>query len=453
MNNIISDSKKNSMESSQIYRLSTLSFAFIVLMSCILSIVYTTKPLYPVALSMAIIFLFYYLKKIIENLENALPFIVGLFWFVYFEPAPCDILGVIAISIFFVNICTGRNELGKLSFPDMALFIFLAFSTASILNAENSSETILNFIISVYLIFFHFFLSRVVKSYEQIEKLIKFYAVPSLITALVMFFEWFKIGRSFFILFHPSDYIRASAFFKDPNVAGPFLIPSVLFSLAIIIHRGKRYLFLSLLILCILGIFFSLSRGAIISLAFGAILLSLLSLNAKNIVKITTLIALLVLSVSIFFLSSPKQSSRLSDTQFGVEGRLLRLEKGLDTIKENPILGIGHKKTDIPHDTFLLKVTQAGVIGGVAFLSFYIYMIIKLVKLFLKRRSENNDKKIIVLVLLTILLSYIPLGLVISIAHWRHVWFFTGLSLAMIRIEEKEITTNFKTKDNNVLLS
>jgi O-antigen ligase len=432
------------MESTQTYRLSTISFAFIVVISCSLAIIYITqKPIYPITFSAAIIFLFYYLKKIIENLENALPLIVCLLWLVLFEPAPCDIFAIIAILMFVVHIFTGRIDLGKLSFPDVSLLIFLAFSTTSILVAEDASETILNYFISLYLILFHFFLSRTVRSYEQIEKLIKFYAVPCLITALVMFCEWFKIGRSFFIQFHPSDYIRASAFFKDPNVAGPFSIPTVLFSLATIIYGGKKYLSLSLLILCLLGIFFSLSRAAIISLAFGVIFLSLLSLNAKNIVKITTLVAMLVLAVSIFYLSAPKQSSRLSDTHFGVEGRLLRFEKGLDIIIENPILGIGHKKTDIPHDTFLLKVTQAGVIGGMAFLSFYVYIIIKLVKLFLKcRQFKNDDKKIIVLVLLTILLSYIPLGIVISIAHWRHVWFFTGLSLAMIRIEEKEIGYN-----------
>lgn len=434
------------------YSLSTISFAFIILILCTIVIISTTHPLYSIVLSIVIIFLFYYLKKITDNLEYALPFIVSLFWLVYFEPAPCDILAGVAILIFFINICIGRADIGKLSFPDVALFIFFVFSATSVLKSENLSQSLFHFIISFYLILFHFFISRIVKSYEQIEKLMKFYVVPSLITALVMICTWVGIGQSFFIrlrgifeqgypivssfmpFYSGREYLmagyRVNAFFKDPNVAGPFLIPITLFSLAIIIHKGeRRKRFILFLMLCMVGVFFSLSRAAIMALFGGVILLSLLSFNLRNIAKIAIMIMLLAVSIITLYLSAPEKFTRIGDTRFGVESRIIRFEKGLHQIKESPLVGIGLGK-ESPHDTYLLRFTQSGIIGGAAFLSFFIYLIIKL--FFLYRQTKNINDKIIVLTLLIILFSFIPLGFVVSIAHWRHFWFFTGLSLALI---------------------
>lgn len=439
------------------YHLLKIGGIFLISISYAFTITYTSKPIFTTVLLIGIIFLLYYVKKVIEDVEYAFPPIICLFWLVYFEPAPCDILAGVAILIFFINICIGRADIGKLSFPDVALFIFFAFSATSVLKSENLSQSIFHLIISFYLILFHFFISRIVKSYEQIEKLMKFYIVPSLITALVMICAWFEIGQSFFIrlrgifeqgypivssfipFYSGREYLmagfRVNAFFKDPNVAGPFLIPLALFSLATIIRKGeRRRRFILFLMLCMVGVFFSLSRAAIVSLLVGVILLSLLSFNLRNIAKIAITIMLLAVSIVTLHLSAPEKFTRIGDTRFGVESRIIRFEKGLHKIKESPLVGIGLGE-ESPHDTYLLRFTQSGIIGGTAFLSFLIYLIIKLFSLY--RQTKNINDKIIVLTLLIVLFSFIPLGFVVSMAHWRHFWFFTGLSLALIRMAEK----------------
>ena len=438
----------------------------LILISMGITIALTTNPFYPISLLIGLILLSYYVVKAIESIEYALPPIVCLFWLVYFEPAPCDILAAVAITIYLLNICIGKEVIHRLSFPDIALLSFLLFNLAGSLKSQHLSVSALHFSLSFYLIIFYFLFSRTIKSYSQLDKLIKYYAIPCTITAFVMIFQWYSFGdplffgvksifdslqtsTASFIPFYSGrtfmEWGRSNAFFKDPNVAGPFLIPIVIFSLAMMIHKREYYkYFIPLAALCSIAVFLSLSRGAAASLIIGIALVLTLSFNLRNIFKISIILTCLITSVLIGYFLSDTKFNRFTDTNFGMDTRLERLENGLETIKENSIIGVGFDKK-APHDSFLARFTQAGIIGGLSFLCFYAYLIFVL---FSKYRQANNvDEKTINLTLLVTLLTSIPLGLVIDMIHWRHFWFFAALSSAAIRIKQDQFLTIFNNSN------
>ena len=96
---------------------------------------------------------------------------------------------------------------------------------------------------------------------------------------------------------------RSRAFFQDPNVFGPFLIPPVLILIEEIVHPrllSARLVTKAVLVAILLaGVLFSYSRGAWVNLAFGLLVLGLILSLRGGVRTIAALCAVLVVTAGV----------------------------------------------------------------------------------------------------------------------------------------------------------
>ncbi|MEM4260735.1 MAG: O-antigen ligase family protein [Candidatus Woesearchaeota archaeon] len=375
----------------------------------------------------------------------SLAFIIYSLWIVIYEPAICDIFASIAMLAFILNIFAQKTQLYKITFPDFMFIMFLIININNIFFTNVTAYSFKHFLITLYLIGFYFLVSYLADSYEKIHKIFNFYYIPVLITSVTMIFGFviiyyfpsnFDFLRNLIVLGN-----RPKGFFKDPNVAGPFIIPVIVYSILKILNIKQKHLLILIFFLSIsiVGVFLSFSRGAIITMTISIILSIIFSINRRNIIKISIFTIFILSFILIFIHYTPysAQSSRIYNKDYGVESRIKKLNIGLQFIKENPLLGVGMigiEKNEEPHDSYFLILKRTGIIGAICFWSAIFYLLIKLMISSFKISNINN--KIIPLTLTISLFSIMISGVAVSFLHWRHFWLISGLAMATVRISE-----------------
>lgn len=396
--------------------------------------------------TLAIFFLFailaLYFFYILATPEASISFIIFSSWFVFIEPAPTDIFAGLAIFALIFNIVVYKRSIPRIYFRDIMLLVFIVLNINNVvINAGDILFSLRFFSITLFLVIMSFFISNLSDSYNMIRKQLNLFFIPSIITSFALILGYLcvflniNLGmlQDILLIEH-----RSRAFFKDANVAGPFLILAATYSLAVFFNtRSKnKFLFLCLFLLSVIGIFSTLSRGTILALIFGIFVVLSLSIDRRALIKTILSMLLLIIVISAVLLYFPKTNvfGRIYDTQFGVRDRIERIERGIAAFKESPLIGTGMelRMSKSPHDTYFLLLQQIGIIGFLCFWLPIIYLTWKLL-INCKYCIHNNDK-VVLLSLGATLLSHMILGSVIYLIHWRHFWYLVGLSMAAVRL-------------------
>lgn len=383
-----------------------------------------------------------YFFYVLASPEALLPFIICSSCLVFIEPAPTDILGALAILSLFIRVLIRRRKFRRINFMQSLFFFFLLLNINNVINAQNDIESRLLFLfITGYLIALAFFVFHLSSSYDSIRKQLALFLIPAVITSLALILTYLatssQMGLGGFQNLLMTEE-RSRAFFKDPNVAGPFLILPGTYCFALLLNerRTVKYLFLCLFLLIGIAIFSTLSRGAIMGFFISMLAVSILSVDKKTsyriIMGLSLVIGVLVLLVCIL----PKNDifDRIYDRNFGVDDRVARIERGVEVFKENPIIGSGMALSmkEAPHDTYFLLLQQTGILG---FICFWIPIIYLTWNLTIKcKRSTRKLEKSIFLALTGTILAHMALASVVYIIHWRHLWYSIGLSMAALRL-------------------
>lgn len=243
------------------------------------------------------------------------------------------------------------------------------------------------------------------------------------------------------------DEFRVKALFKDPNVFGPFIIPA---AIILIDDFKQRRMFkvnaiIQVLIIAIIlgGVAISFSRAAWISAAISVAAYFILNIKRINIVKTIAYICLLSLMVFLgwnFVIDSTIKDFVMERAQLQSydEDRFASQAAGIKLATNNPF-GYGPGQHEIvvaktigqiisAHSLYVRIFIENGVIGFISFTTALIYICFKLFVL------HFNGEKVFGLcpsVLLSVLLGIMVNSLVIDTLHWRHFWFFIGLSLSV----------------------
>lgn len=381
-----------------------------------------------------------YFLYIINNPKACFPFIIFSSWFVAFEPAPCDVLAGLAILGMILNISLFKKVVLRLSIIDFMFFIFLVLNIHTISNTDSYRY----FSITLYLILFFFLISKLSDSYSIIEKQLNFFFVPFFITFLALLVGY--VSNILNVNLGPFDVLmegsRSQAFFKDPNVAGPFLLVTGIYSLARVFNmkaKGKSF-FICVYSLSAIGIISTLSRAAILALLFSTFVVLTFSVDTKNILRVFTALSLtiLIISIPILYMTKVEYFSRIYDTEFGVQDRIERIEGAITVFKESPLIGTGKrlKREKTAHDSYFSVLTQTGVIGFLCFWCPIVYLASKL--LIRCKQCSNETEKVIRLTIGVFLCSHLIFGLAINFLHWRHFWYIAGLGGAAVRLINTE---------------
>jgi O-antigen ligase len=390
----------------------------------------------------ACVFLIGYFIYAVKKPAFCLPFIICSSWLVTIEPAPTDVFASLGILALALSILVYKKPKVVFSLIDGLFLIFLLANIHNLINTYDAQYSYRYVSITFYLVLSYFLVSTLSDSYQLIERQLIIFFVPALITAFSLLSSYFGnvLGVSTGIL--PGlgeEGPRAMAFFKDPNVAGPFLILPGVYSFSRILNkRGKRNaIFFWIFLISCIGILVTLSRAAIISMVFSIFIVLVVSTDKKSFFKTLAIVLLsvVVIAASLFYLPKTTVFSRIHNTEVGVQSRAERIERGFSAFMKSPIIGTGmalRMHNEAPHDSYFLLLSQIGIFG---FLAFWIPILFLTWKLLSAARNSVNIKNRTVLVTLgASLCPYFLCGFVIFFLHWRQFWYIAGLSAAAVRL-------------------
>ncbi len=362
--------------------------------------------------------------------------------FVLIEPAPYELLFLLALGL---GLASGLR-LHRETLP--LLYIFLLFVPFGLIGAfqvrrmELVHALIYN-LVTIFLFLTSYFAANYIAQspFRRVRLLAKAYLAAAVITALVGTLAYLNLipGGELFLL-----YGRAKAFFKDPNVYGPFLVLPAMFALqrTLLGTRREAIWGAAAYMILFVGIFVSFSRGAWGHLAASSLMVFLLCffLEARTQDKVRMLLlavgGAMALSAALVGLLNVEPVAELFAQRFSVTqsydtgetGRFGRIGYAIDLALTHP-WGLGPLEfswlriAEQPHNTYINVFHAYGWGGGLTYLVLVLWTLGRGAG-GLVHRTPNR------LLLIPVYATFVPLVLlagIIDTDHWRHWFLIVGL--------------------------
>ena len=365
--------------------------------------------------------------------EAAVALGFALLGVVLVEPAPADLVLFVVVAAALV---TGRLRGQRVSAAAVGIVgVFLALNLVSAVEVVDYERALTFFATTAYLAVLALWLAGWVTNSRRAKVAAGGYVVAAVLSA--------SVGLAALFLPLPSRELmvfedRVQALFKDPNVFGPFLVPAALILVEEILtprlfglHRLWKGL---LLVLLMLGLIFSASRGAWVNLAFGAgVLLVVMALRRGGgrkvlLALVLTLVAgVLVagavsLSGSGDFLSDRARVQSYDADRFGAQAA------GLEPAQRYPF-GVGPGQFELvapisAHSTYVRVFAEQGLPGILAFFALLLFTLGAAVANAVAGRDTYGIGSA---ALLGAWCGLLVNSFVIDTLHWRHLWVVAAL--------------------------
>jgi O-Antigen ligase len=382
-----------------------------------------------------------FLTLTITHFDTAIAIGLLLMGIVRFEPAPPDMAFAVIMAVAAM---TGRFRLNRV--PQLMRWILgllLVVNLLSMMDVVATSTAVRFLFITVYLVIFSLWLTGYVDSTSRARLVVVTWLVIGVASAIISAaaLNLPVPGRSF-ILGSVDNAQRASGFFKDPNVFGPFLIPIALILLEQrIAPRSPRLLRMrgSTTWLCLLaltlGILLSYSRAAWLNFALAlVIMLAASAMRRKGARRALRALAALLLiggvtavilsaTGSIGFLEHRAQLHQSYDN-----GRFAAQSLGWELGWTHPVgIGPGQFESYSPvaaQSTFVRVFSEQGPFA----LLLWVALVLMTLVLALRNVVVGRDTYGIgSAALLGAWCGMILNSVVVDTLHWRHMWVVAAL--------------------------
>lgn len=339
--------------------------------------------------------------------------------------------------IIFIKARFNEKNLNQLlsSQLDYVVLLFFAASLLSLVNLTqpyaNMGKAISSMLIMVEAMAYYFITKWAVEK-EDIKAIIQILLVQGLILAVYGIFQYFIGGGE----------PRVSSFTKSPNTLPNYFI--IIISLGLVmfftnLNSKKKYLVAGSIILMLICLFLTFSRGGWLGLIISIILFTFLT-NRK--------VFLYLLSAGL--LSLPALIHAIGDRTHSDLERIRILQSGWNIFKDHSIIGIGigQFKSISPayklwendfihthvHNMIFQTFVETGLIGGLVFL-LLLFSIFKLSKDFLKYSVDDKFYKMTFLACIAGLCGILGHGLVDDPFYddgpQLLTWFMLGITAAL----------------------
>ncbi len=373
--------------------------------------------------------------------------VVFLVGFVFFEPAPYELLIVPLLVIWFALGLTIKR-----GFLPLTLMV-LCFVCGGMIAATQKADVGGSFfyiVVTTFLATTAIFYAALIadKPTERLRVVFNAYIAAAIIGALIGIFAYFRV------LPNSDTFIfagRAAGPFEDPNVFGPFLALPIIFLLRqILLQPLHKNLFNIIgLVILLAAVFLAFSRAAWGLTAVGMVMMVAIVFISSHSNRLRTKIIIMsvlgvfmLIGMIIFALSFEAVSSlfveraRLVQSYDGARfGRFARYSYGLEWIMEKP-LGYGFGKSretfgEDTHNVYIKSFLVYGWLGGIAYMGLVGTTIYAASKNILKERPWQGYLQ----VCLIVIIGHALVGLVVDIDRWRHLYLIYGLTWGMIAAE------------------
>ena len=378
----------------------------------------------------------------LETLRALLLWLMGFAGaFVFIEPSPYEVLGVLAIAVFAVTGLTLRAALVPLIF--LLILLNIGYATA-MLQVVDQSKVVTWVLISAYLAVTAIVYAAMLGSNTQarLAWLMRGTLAAGLVAALVAiaaYFHLFGGASDLFLL-----YGRARGTFNDPNVLGAFLVlPSLMAFQRMLAGRLSAALGSGSILLVMLTAFLlSFSRAAWGQFAVAALLLMGMTFATSRapgermrivLIAMGGMLVALLLVVALLSISQVadlfRERATLDQTyDLGHLGRFGRYMLGFDLMLERPF-GIGALQfsrsyfPEDPHNTFLNTFMSGGWLGGLAYLALTLVTAVRGLRFVFVRTPWQPTYHVVYAAFLGVAGE----SAIIDIDHWRHYFLILGV--------------------------
>ncbi|NLB74063.1 MAG: O-antigen ligase family protein [Firmicutes bacterium] len=197
---------------------------------------------------------------------------------VFFEPAPCDILALFALVAGLPVMSRNIPKLPRIVL--VSLPVFLLVNAVGLTGAVSLKAAVRFFGITAYLIAFAILIYSLTLEKDGFRRqLINAYMIAAFATAALIWTGFLGNILSLPTLSRMTFADRPMGLFKDPNVAGSFLMPAALFLSGKALDKGKAGSLGSwvALFLMVSAIFHTASRSAVLCWGLGVLVMTSLS--------------------------------------------------------------------------------------------------------------------------------------------------------------------------------
>jgi len=205
-----------------------------------------------------------------------------------------------------------------------------------------------------------------------------------------------------------TTYIRAYGTFPHPNPFSAFLIAGIFLVLYLLVTSASlkwRLTYCALLLLNILGLTVTFSRGAYLALAFGLIVFFGWLIATKRLSTNYFALSTVLISIAIsFFLFKPFLLTRATFSDQSTIDRKFYDVTGVKMAIKNPVLGVGLGESVLhmeqysgqgllpwnkqpPHNYFILTAAELGIPAALILLWIFLNHLWQLIR---ELKSENN---------------------------------------------------------------
>ena len=368
--------------------------------------------------------------------------------FVIREPAPYELYMAALIGVwalFGLRISQGILPL---------LVLLIAFNIGGMLSLTQMSdlmETPLYIAVSLFLAFTAVFFASVLESRPDLYPLIfRAWVASALATGMLGILGYFHAfpGAEMF-----TKYERAAGAFQDPNVFGPFLVlPGVYLLYRILTGKAADLAWcVPPLLVIVLGIFLSFSRGAWGLFGVSAMLmtgalflrsqsglfrlrLALMTVAAFTVLVLAIVVALQIPAVADLFTT---RAQLVQDYDGARLGRFARYTIGFTMAMEHPLgigpLVFGQMLGEDTHNIWLKALMDYGWLGFAAWLTMIVWTLGAGFRILFRDRPWQPYLMCAYLTLI----GHVALGSFIDTDHWRHFYLLLGLVWGAIALERR----------------
>jgi len=370
---------------------------------------------------------------------------LGLLWlmgfagaFVFVEPGPYEVIGVITIVLFAV---TGL-PVGRALAPLIVLLLLLNVGYAfAVMQVGDQSKPVIWVMVSAFLAATAVFYAAMLgdNTERRLTLLMRGYLAAALVTSLIgigAYFHAFGGLSDLFML-----YGRARGTFNDPNVLGAFLVlPAIMVFQRVL--AGRMAIRSAIMLLIVLAaLLLTFSRGAWGVFVFAALVVMTLTfltsrspterlrivLVAVAGVLVITLFVAALLSIEKVATLFSQRASLEQSYDIGRFGRFGRYILGAELALENPF-GIGPLQfsrffPEDPHNTFLNAFMSGGWLGGLSYFTLSAVTLIAGIRFIFVRTPWQPAYHAVY----AAYLAAVAESVIIDIDHWRHYFLILGV--------------------------
>jgi O-antigen ligase len=368
--------------------------------------------------------------------------------FVLIEPAPFDILALVACSIIAFTI---KVDVSPLRWLLLLVLVFGFIRMATLLHVDDLPASLRFFGITSYLTICCFIYASYIAKHGPMAVRAAVWGLyaGTLVTALAVMLTRAGALPLTDLVFYAND--RAKGFFKDPNVLGPAAIPVAIFALADAARSRvpiMRAIYAGLFAMATWLVFMSFSRGAWVAYLAAVVaflMCRVLQINSSRmlggllliLVALGGAVTMVVYSANNFglmgFARERLERKSYDDDRFAVQEHLLEMSS-VNVFGHGPgqanIYGelVGASGSGAAHSTYVRVVFEYGWIGAVVF---FLLMTATLIAATRGVRS-SSEWSWLYSAMLACFVALLVSALAVDTLHWRHLWIVVSLIWGML---------------------